>query len=68
MMFYIKSIVTIRIGGISGPFIQTVSWLVNAEDVNQARQKYESKVKRDYSHMNFSSINFEYTEVAGTIQ
>ena len=68
MLFYVKANVTLRIQGISGPFIQMVSWLVNADNHIQAKIKYEEQVRRDFAHMNFSGISFEYLEVAGEIK
>ena len=57
-----------RVQGISGPFLKTITWLVNAADPNQAKAKYEEQVKRDHAHMLFSQIQFEYLEIAGEIK
>lgn len=68
MLYYLRSNVTLRVAGISGPFTRTVSWLVNADHPNQAKLKYEEQVKKDHAHMQFSDIAFEYTEFAGEIK
>jgi hypothetical protein len=68
MLFYLKANVTMRVAGISGPFVRTVSWLVNAENPDHAKFKYETQVKKDFAHMQLSHIEFEYTEFAGEIK
>lgn len=70
MLFYIKAKVTLRVQGISGPWERVIAWLVNTPSgtVNEAKQKYEEQVKRDFAHMLFSSANFEYLEVTGEIK
>lgn len=67
MIYYLKSNVTIRVAGISGPWLKTVGYLVNADNREQARLKYEERVKQDNAKMAFQSIHFEYTEVAEEI-
>jgi hypothetical protein len=42
--------------------------MVNANHHSEAKQKYEAQVKRDFAHMSFSEISFEYTMVAGEIK
>ena len=68
MLYYLRANVTLRVAGISGPFTRTVSWLVNAANPNQAKSKYEEQVKKDFTHMQFNDIAFEYTEFAGEIK
>lgn len=68
MLYHLSANVTLRVAGISGPFIQTVSWHVNADNPNQAKLKYEEQVKKDFAHMQFSDVAFEYTEFAGEIK
>lgn len=69
MLFYIKSIVSIRVRGISGPFEKTVSFLVdNAADVNHAKSKYETQIKKDFAYMQGESYQFQYLEIAPTIK
>jgi len=68
MLYLLKANVTMKVQGISGPFLKTVTWLVNAENPNQAKFKYEEQVKRDHAHMHFSDIAFEYLEFAGEIK
>lgn len=68
MLFFIRANVVMRVAGISGPFNKTVSWLVNANDPQHAKVKYEAQVARDHAHMQFSAIAFEYLEFAGEIK
>lgn len=68
MLFFIRTNVTIRVEGISGLFTRTVSWLVNADNPDQAKFKYEQQVRKDFAHMNFAEVTFEYTEFAGEIK
>lgn len=68
MLYYLKSNVTLRVQGISGPFTKTVGWLVNAENPAQAQYKYEEQVKKDFAHMLFNKIVFEYVEFTGEIK
>lgn len=67
MLFYIKSEASIRVRGISGPFIETISFLVHADTRQQARVKYENRVMADHMHMTPESITFDYKEVAEEI-
>jgi hypothetical protein len=68
MLYYLRANVTLRVAGISGPFVRTISWLVNADNPDQAKWKYERQVKRDFTHMQFSDVAFEYIEFAGEIE
>jgi hypothetical protein len=68
MLFYIKAKVSIRVAGISGPFERSHSALVNANNVTEAKQKFEVVVKRENSNMQAQSFNFEYVEIAGEIK
>lgn len=68
MLYYIKSDVAVRVRGISGPFTKTVAYLVNADNRNQARDKYENKVRQDFAHMVPEDIAFDYKEVAEEIR
>ena len=68
MLYLIQANTSIKVSGISGPFTRTVTWMVNANHHSEAKQKYEAQVKRDFAHMSFSEISFEYTMVAGEIK
>jgi hypothetical protein len=68
MLFYLRANTTLRVQGISGPFLRTIGWLVNADNVNQAKAKFEEQVKKDFAHMHFSESHFEYVEVTGEIK
>ncbi len=67
MLFYIKANVTIRVQGISGPWLKTLSYLVNAPNRDVAREKFETRVKQNNANMAFETIQFEYMEVAEEI-
>jgi hypothetical protein len=68
MPFYIKAEVQFRVRGISGPFNVNASRLVNADNREQARAKFEVNVKQAHQHMAFESAVFNYTEVADEIK
>ena len=68
MLFYLRANVAFKVRGISGPFNVNVAWLVNATDANNARQKFEDRVKQDHRHMDFESASFSYTDFAGEIK
>ena len=68
MLFYIKAKVSIRVAGISGPFVRECSALPNANNVAEAKQKFETQVRNDNSNMQAQSFNFEYIEVASEIK
>jgi hypothetical protein len=67
-LFLLEAKVTIRVRGIGGDFIPTVAWLVNAPDINSAKQKFVNHVKQDYAHMQFESIQFEWVKQVGEIK
>ena len=67
-MFLIEANVTIRVAGISGPFLRSVMYLVNAPNLNVAKQKYEDQVRRDFAHMMPNSVGVEYTKIAAEIK
>lgn len=68
MLYYLRANVSLRVAGISGPFLKTISWLVNANNPSEARAKFENQVYRDFAHMQFNDAQFEYTEFAGEIK
>jgi hypothetical protein len=41
---------------------------VNADNVTQAKAKFEAQVKKDFAHMQFNESHFEYVEVTGEIK
>lgn len=67
MLYWIQAKVIIKVFGISGPFEQTVTQMVNANNTNDARTKFENHMRRRFAHMQGESINFEYLIVADTI-
>lgn len=68
MLYYLESKVRVRVAGISGPFDQTVTWLVNANSLAEAKQKYEAQVRRDNAKAMPESITFEYVKMAGELK
>jgi hypothetical protein len=68
MLFYIKAEVQFRVRGISGPFNVNASRLVNADNREHARVKFEENVKQAHQHMSFDAVNFDYKEVADEIK
>lgn len=67
-LYTLKSKVTIRIAGISGPFEEIKALHVNAPNLEIAKRKYESKISNDFLHMSYQSINFEYLEIIEEIK
>jgi hypothetical protein len=66
-IFYIEAKVTIRVEGISGPWEPTVLHLVRANDLNSAKAKFESQVKKDNERMMAKSFVFEYLKIGTEI-
>ena len=67
MIYWIQAKVVIRVFGISGPFEQTVTQMVNAHNTKEAQAKFESHMRKRFAHMNGESFTFEYLTVADTI-
>ncbi len=67
MLYYVKAEVTVRIFGISGPFIDVISKLVDANSTPEAQKKFESHVLSMRQHMNPESVKYKYLEIADTI-
>lgn len=67
MLYWIKAKIVIRVFGISGPFEETVTKLVNARSTNEARAKYEAHIRQMFAHMRGESISFQYITIADTI-
>jgi hypothetical protein len=65
--YLIQAKVTVKVLGISGPFIHTVTKLVVSRSTNEATAKYEKHVRDLFSHMNPHEVEFEYLIVADTI-
>jgi hypothetical protein len=66
-LFTIEAKVIVRVRGIAGPFEQAVAWHVQAQNINEARSKYEKQVRQDFAYMQYESISFEYLRQIGTI-
>jgi len=68
MLYYIEAKVSMKVAGISGPFEEIVTWLVNnVPNVAYAKQKYESQVRRDFAHIQAQSFEFKYIKIAGEL-
>jgi len=63
MKFIIKSDVVKRVRGISGDFTDRAAYMVNADNREHARLKYEERCRQDVAHMGCESIRFNYIEV-----
>jgi hypothetical protein len=67
MLYYIEAKVIIKVFGISGPWEKIIGYLVDAPNVQTAKQKYTSQVKKDNSNMEAESFTFDYLKIAPTI-
>lgn len=67
MLYFIVCKIVIRVRGISGPFEETVTQLVNAQTTDMAKAKFEHYVRQRYAHMKGESFQFQYITVADTI-
>ena len=68
MLFLLEAKVSIRVAGISAPFMHNITWLVNANHSSEAKQKFEKQVRNDFAHMLPQSVDCEFTKVAGEIK
>jgi hypothetical protein len=68
MLYLIEAKVVVHVQGISGGFNRNVTWLVNANNLNEAKAKFEQKVYQDNAQAMPQSINFEYIKLAGEIK
>lgn len=68
MLYYLESKVHVRVAGISGPFEQIVTWLVNANSLVEAKQKFEARVRNDNASAMPESITFKYVKIAGELK
>lgn len=68
MLFLIEAKVVTRVAGISGNFTREVSKLVNANNVPQAKTKFEGVIRGEMAHVQADSIQFEYSKIADEIK
>jgi hypothetical protein len=66
-LYLLKAKVTKRVFGISGPFQSTESKLVHANNVPEAKGKFEINVRAKAANMQCDSIEFEYLEIIDEI-
>lgn len=67
MLYFIQARVQIRVFGISGPFEETVTKLVEAHNTVEAQSRYEAHIRQMFAHMQSESFRFQYITVADTI-
>lgn len=67
MLYWIQAKISIKVFGISGPFEQVVTQMVNARNTHEARSKFENHIRHRFAHMNGESFDFQYLIVADTI-
>ncbi len=67
MLYWIQAKISIKVFGISGPFEQVVTQMVNARNTQEARSKFENHIRQRFAHMNGESFDFQYLIVADTI-
>ncbi len=67
MLYFIQAKVIIRVFGISGPFEQSVTQLVNANGTADAKNKFEQHMRNRFAHLRGESFQFEYLTIADSI-
>ena len=67
MLYWIQCKIQIRVFGISGPFEDTITQMVNANTPHEAKTKFENHIRRKFDHMKGESYSFQYIIVADTI-
>lgn len=67
MLYYVKAEVQVRVTGISGPFVDIISKLVEANNTNEAKSKFEKNIRAMRMNMVPESVDFKYLEIADTI-
>lgn len=68
MLFYIEAKVSVKVAGISGPFQETITWLVNANTLNEAKEKFKTRIRNDKASALPESISFEFVKIAGELK
>lgn len=67
MTYWIQAKVQIRVYGISGPFEETITKMVDAGSTREAQAKYEEHIRQMFAHMHGNNFNFQYLTIADTI-
>ena len=67
MLYYIEAKISVKVSGISGPFITNTTWLVNAPHLDEAKRKFEQRVHQDNQRAMPEAIQFDYIKLAGEI-
>lgn len=68
MLFYLEAKVSVKVAGISGPFQETVIWLVNANNILDAKEKFKAQVRHDKANALPESITYDFIKVAGELK
>ncbi len=68
MLFYLEAKVSVRVTGISGPFQEVITWLVNANNIIDAKEKFKAHVRSEKASALPESINFEFIKIAGELR
>jgi hypothetical protein len=68
MLYFVQATVQARVFGISGPFEQQITQLVEANTSAEAKTKFERFVCQQKSNMEPESVQFKYHVIAGTIK
>lgn len=67
MLYYIQAEITLRVWGISGPFLRNMAKLVQANNPQEAKAKFEAHARKHFANMNPETYEFNYTVFADTI-
>lgn len=67
MLYYVQAKIQIRVHGISGPFEETITKLVEANSTPEAQSKFENHIRQMFAHMQGESFHFQYLTIADTI-
>ena len=67
-LYLLKANITKRVFGISGPFLSTEGKMVHANNMSEAKSKFEASIRNKAANMECESINFEYIEIIDEIK
>jgi len=63
MIYYIEAKISAKIAGISGPFQEVYIKLVHANNINEAKHKFENYIQKVKAHTMPEKITFEYLKI-----
>lgn len=67
-LYLLRAKVIKQVAGISGKFESVEGKLVNANNVHEAKEKFERAIKMNAANMECRSIGFEYLEIIDEIK